>query len=277
MPCMPVLFVSHGSPMLALDAEWGPGEWSKVLRVWGSGFSPKAIVAISAHWEGDGDGVIRVTASPQPGILHDFGGFPPELYRLEYPAPGDPALGERLVVRLREAGLASESDAQRALDHGVWVPLRAAFPAAQVPVVQISLPRPRTPATLVRLGRALAPLRDEGVLLMASGGLVHNLALLDWEHPDPQVAGQAGPPAWAQAFEVWMRTAVEDGDLEALIAAPRLAPSFHMAVPTTEHLDPLYVAIGAAGNDSPAMLFEGWQHGSLSLRAWVWGDSGKNP
>ena len=275
MPRMPVLFVSHGSPMLALDAEWGPGEWSRVLLNWGSRFAPKAIVAISAHWESDG--VIRVTASPRPGILHDFGGFPPELYRLEYPAPGDPALGKRLVARLREAGLASEPDAQRALDHGVWVPLRAAFPAAQVPVVQISLPRPRTPATLVRLGRALAPLRYEGVLLMASGGLVHNLALLDWEHPDPQVAGQAGPPAWAQAFEVWMRTAVEDGDLEALIAAPRLAPSFHLAVPTTEHLDPLYVAIGAAGNDSPAMLFEGWQHGSLSLSAWVWGDSDKIP
>jgi len=256
---LPVAFISHGSPMLALDQ----GEWSQALRGWAAALpEPGAILVLSAHWEQAGP--LRVSSAPEPGTLHDFGGFPAALYRLQYPAPGDPGRADRIVERLRQGGLEVETDANRPLDHGAWVPLLKAFPDARIPVLQISLPVSRTQHSLFELGHTLAPLREEGVLLIASGGLVHNLGRLQWE-------GDPEPEDWARRFEAWVEEGVASGDLPRLLEAERLAPGFAEAVPTREHFDPLYFALGAAGASSPSELYRGWQLGNLSLRAWSWG------
>ena len=254
----PVAFVGHGSPMLALEK----GPWHAAMRDWAAHLpDTRAVVVVSAHWETSGG--FRVTASPRPGLLYDFSGFPPALYQVAYDAPGDPVLAARIVQLLQSEGLEAEPDPVRPLDHGAWVPLRALFPGAGLPVVQLSLPQPRTPELLVRAGRALAPLRTEGVLLLASGGLVHNLRRLAWDgHPEPE--------PWATAFEDWMMSGIEEKALGRLLQAADRAPGFSQAAPTSEHLDPVYFALGAAGEDAPATLFKGWQHGNLSLRALAW-------
>ena len=252
----PILFVSHGAPTLALDG----GAWGVALKTWAAGLAPiRAILVASAHWESAG--AIRVQAHPAPGTLHDFGGFPEPLYQMRYPAPGHPALAGQVVELIRAAGLAAELDPERPFDHGAWVPLRAAFPEAQIPVIQVSLPVPRTPRMLFELGRALAPLRTEGVLLLASGGIVHNLGLLDW-------AGAGAPEAWASGFEQWVAASLAEP--ARLFQASTQAPSYGKAVPTSEHFDPLFFALGAAGPAPVRTLFEGWQLGNLSLRTWVW-------
>lgn len=192
--------------------------------------------------------------------MHDFGGFSEALYTLDYPAPGSPGLAIEAARLLRQAGLETELDPQRRLDHGAWVPLRYLIPEANVPVVQLSLPRPRTPDMLVTAGRALAPLRRRGVLILGSGGVVHNLRRLDWE-------GAAGPQPWAKAFDAWITDQLLTGD-EALLPDWRQAPGAAEAVPTSEHLDPLFVAMGAA-EGRPTLLFKGWQLGNLSLTSYL--------
>jgi 4,5-DOPA dioxygenase extradiol len=191
--------------------------------------------------------------------MHDFGGFPEALYALDYPAPGSPELAEEAAQLLRGAGLEAVLDAQRPLDHGAWVPLRHLRPEADIPVVQLSLPVPRAPGLLLAAGRALAPLRERGVLILGSGGIVHNLRRLDWE-------GAAGPQPWALQFELWIRERLATGDEKSLLAWPQ-APGAAESVPTTEHLDPLFVALGAA-HGAPSPIFEGWQLGSLSLTSY---------
>lgn len=254
----PTAFISHGSPMLALDN----GPWHLAMKDWASGLSGvRAVLVASAHWETSG--TFHVTASPKPGVIHDFSGFPEALYRLGYEAPGDPALSAEIVAKLKAAGLKASADDQRPLDHGAWVPLRALFPEARLPIVQVSLPHPRDPGLLVEAGRALAPLRAEGILILGSGGLVHNLGRLDWgSHPTPE--------AWATTFEQWMMSGIEQKDVERLVRASQQAPGFAQAAPTPEHLDPIYVTLGAAGKDTPSTIYDGWQHGNLSLRAVAW-------
>ena len=268
----PVLFVSHGAPTLALEG----GAWAEALHAWAGGLEGvRAILVLSAHWETAGP--VRVLAHPRPETLHDFGGFPPALYQMQYPAPGDPDLAARVVAMLQAGGLEAGLDPLRPLDHGVWVPLRAAFPEARIPVVQVSLPVARTPRGLFELGRLLAPLRQEGVVMIASGGIVHNLRRLDW-------ADRPGTEAWAQTFEDWVVqglaraqaapaapvSAVPPDALEGLFAAAVQAPFYAQAVPTTEHFDPLYFAMGAAGTGRLRTVHAGWQYGSLSLRTWAW-------
>ncbi|MDR3670206.1 MAG: class III extradiol ring-cleavage dioxygenase [Holophaga sp.] len=255
-PLQPVLFVSHGAPTLALDG----GAWAAALHAWAGGLDGvRAILMVSAHWESPGP--VQVMAQAQPDTLHDFGGFPEALYQIHYPAPGDPALAGRVVAMLRAAGLEAEPDPDRPLDHGAWVPLRAAFPEARIPVVQVSLPLPRTPRQLFQLGRLLSPLRREGVLIMGSGGVVHNLRLLNWNGP-------GAPEDWAQGFETWV--AGHLADPSGLFEAARQAPAYLKAVPTSEHFDPLFFALGAAGDSPVQTVFQGWQLGSLSLRTWAW-------
>ncbi len=254
----PTAFVSHGSPMLALEN----GPWHAAMKDWASRLTGvRAVVVASAHWESAG--AFLVSSSPRPGVLYDFSGFSEALYHLNYEAPGDSALAARIVQMLQSEGLEAATDAQRPLDHGAWVPLRALFPEAQLPVIQVSLPHPRNPQLLVKAGRALAPLRSEGVLLLGSGGLVHNLRRLAWD-------GQAAPEAWATAFEAWMMSGIEEKNLDRLLQAAHQAPDYSQAVPTPEHLDPVYFALGAAGEDTPSTLFDGWQHGNLSLRTLAW-------
>jgi len=251
---LPSLFVAHGSPMLALDGEaWGEA-MSALGRSWPA---PRAILVCSAHWEAPG--TFRLSSADVPGVMHDFGGFPEVLYTLDYPAPGSPRLATEAASLLRQAGLEAELDAERSLDHGAWVPLRYLYPAATIPVVQLSLPRPRTPGLLMAAGRALAPLRDEGVMILGSGGIVHNLRRLDW-------SGASGPQPWAQSFEQWVRErlAIED---EAALMDWHSALGAAESVPTSEHLDPLFVALGAAAGP-PKVVFDGWQLGSLSLASY---------
>ena len=250
----PTLFTAHGSPMLAMDG----GAWGEAVSALGPALPPlRGILVCSAHWEAEGP--FRLSSGDRPGVLHDFGGFPEALYALDYPAPGSPALAAEAAALLRTAGLEADLDPRRPLDHGAWVPLRYLAPEASVPVVQLSLPRPRTPEQLMAAGRALAPLRQSGVLILGSGGIVHNLRRLDWEEA-------SGPKPWAQAFQDWVQGRLAAWDLEGL-ADWRQAPGAAESVPSSEHLDPLFVALGAAGGP-PEQVFEGWQLGSLSLASY---------
>lgn len=254
-PTLPSLFLSHGSPMLALDGE----DWGKAVWAFGRQLPPlRAILVCSAHWEAPGP--FRLSSAEVPGVMHDFGGFPEALYALDYPAPGSPDLAAEAAGWLAKGGLEARLDAERPLDHGAWVPLRYLMPGADVPVVQLSLPRSRTPELLLAAGRALAPLRESGVLILGSGGIVHNLHRLDW-------GGTSDPQPWATAFERWVHARLAAGD-EAALRGWKQAPGAPESVPTSEHLDPLFLALGAAGG-SPEMLYDGWQLGSLSLTSYV--------
>lgn len=255
---LPVLFVSHGAPTLALDG----GAWEARLGAWAKGLGEvKAVLVVSAHWERPGP--VAVTAAARPETWHDFSGFPEALYQIRYPAPGNPELAARIVRLLLDGGVEAVLDPRRPLDHGAWVPLRAMFPDARVPVVQVSLPDPRNPRAVHALGRLLAPLRQDGVLLVASGGIVHNLRLLDWH-------GNAAPADWATAYEAWVAERLEKPDPDSLMDQAVQAPGYARAVPTSEHFDPLYFALGAAGPAPATALYRGWSHGSLSLATWVW-------
>ncbi len=251
---LPALFVSHGSPDIALRKT----AWADALRRFaGSLPAVSAVAVISAHWEAPVPA--RVTTSPAPETIHDFSGFAPALYGVRYPCPGAPEVAARIGALLGAAGIGSKGDGERGLDHGAWVPLRVLFPKADLPAVAISLPRPRTPASLVALGRALSPLREEGVLLVGSGGLVHNLGLLEWEERD------APPATWAVEFETWVRNRLPAHDEKDLLGYRARAPHGPRAHPTTEHFDPLFAILGAAGGDPVRSVHEGFEYGTLSM------------
>ncbi len=218
------------------------------------------MLSISAHWWTRD---LRITTANPPGIMHDFGGFPDALYHLDYPSPGAPELASRILTLLRASGLECVADAERPLDHGTWSVLRHGLPEAQIPVLQLSLPR-WDPARLHALGQALAPLRDEGVLLLGSGGLVHNLRRLQWQ--DEHAAAEP----WALEAETWIVERLMDGRIEELFEHRMRNPQSETSAPTTEHLDPLFVTLGAGGMTTPTNVFEGWQHGTLSLRSLAW-------
>ncbi|WP_291271268.1 class III extradiol ring-cleavage dioxygenase [Geothrix sp.] len=257
---LPSLFLAHGSPMLALDG----GAWGQAVSDLGRTLPPlRAILVCSAHWEAAGP--FRFSSAGRPGVMHDFGGFPEALYALDYPAPGSPDLAREAASLLQAAGLETQLDPQRPLDHGAWVPLRYLAPEAALPVVQLSLPRPRTPERLLAAGRALAPLRERGVLILGSGGVVHNLRHLDWQDA-------SGPESWAKDFQSWVDARLVTRDAGAL-AKWRSAPGAVESVPTSEHLDPLFVALGASQSAAekqaaPGKLFDGWQLGNLSLASY---------
>lgn len=235
---LPSLFISHGSPMLALE----PGESGPALaRLAAALPRPKAIVIVSAHWESN---ELLVNGNPQPETWHDFGGFPPELFAVQYPAPGMPELTHRVLELLAEADLPARMNTQRPFDHGVWVPLSLMYPHADIPIVQVSLPSRMGPALQTKVGQALNRLREESVLLIGSGSITHNLRELDW---------QAGPESitpWALAFRDWMVEKLAADDLEALHDYRNQAPHAARNHPTDEHLLPLYFARAAGGKFS---------------------------
>lgn len=230
---LPSLFISHGSPMLALD----PGACGAALASLAERLPrPRAILVQSAHWESH---ELLLGSAAQPATWHDFHGFPAPLYQREYPAAGEPQLAADISARLTAAGLENRLDAQRPRDHGAWVPLSLLYPAADLPVVQISLPTQRGAAFQRRVGQALAGLRAEGVLLIGSGSITHNLGQLDWQARAENVA------PWAQAFRDWMVERLKAGDLNALLNYRALAPFAVRSHPTEEHLLPLFFAMGA--------------------------------
>jgi len=235
---------------------------SALERFGGSVAPPRAIVVVSAHWEAPG--AIRVTGSEGPPLIYDFSGFPEELYEIRYPCPGDPTLAAEIVALLSASGLKATLDPRRGLDHGAWVPLKHAFPAAEVPVVEVALPVPRTPEELSKMGKALAPLRDRGVLLAGSGGIVHNLRRVRLDDK------QAPVDAWARDFDSWVWERVQSLDFASLSAYAKSAPQASLSVPTTEHLDPLFFVLGAAApGDRVSALYEGFHYGNLSMRSFT--------
>lgn len=254
MSIAPAVFVSHGSPMVALEHDG----YDDALRAFGERHHPRAIAVVSAHWTTAAG--VTVTAAERHRVIHDFGGFEDALYRLDYPAPGAPDLAAEIAARLGEAGFVARLDPVHGIDHGVWIPLRIAWPDGSIPVVQVSLPE-MPPEELVRMGTALRPLREGGVLVLGSGGMVHNLMELRW------VDKHSPPEPWAVEFDAWMASRVDAGDTAALVAYRTRAPLARLAAPTTEHIDPLFVALGAAGGDRPETIFEGFHHGSLGMRS----------
>ena len=242
MPTLPALFVSHGSPMMALE----DGRARRFLASYGSELArPRAIVVASAHWE---TAAPRLTASPAPETIHDFGGFPDALYRMRYAVPGDPALAARAATLLQAAGIAAALDPTRGLDHGTWIPLSLLYPAADIPVIQLSLQSHLGAAHHYRMGAALRPLRDDGVLVIGSGSLSHNLRALDRRAGDT-----ATPPPWVDAFDQWVADKVAAADTAALLAWQDAAPYAHENHPSDEHFLPLFVALGAATPDAPGV------------------------
>ena len=249
---MPVIFAAHGAPILLDDPVWVSEleAWAKALP------RPKSILMISAHWEASPTTLGATTPVP---LVYDFYGFPPKYYQTRYPAPGATALAARVRELLGKQGLPVADDPQRGLDHGAYVPLVAMYPKADIPVLQLSLPA-LDPALLVRLGQALAPLRDEGVLIFGSGFLTHNMAF----------AFRPGIPAWARAFDDWVADALTRFDVEALKTFQTSAPDARLALPTWEHFAPLLVAVGAAAPNHtrtsfPVLGF--WMDGAFTKRS----------
>jgi 4,5-DOPA dioxygenase extradiol len=250
---MPTIFVSHGSPMLILEdvpARAFLAALGKQLP------RPKAIVAVSAHWDTD---VPAVSRARRPQTIHDFYGFPEALYRLHYDAPGAPELAER-VAELTGAA----HDHHRGLDHGAWVPAMLAWPEADIPIFQLSVQPDQSPAHHIALGRKLSALCDEGLLVMGSGSATHNLRALVRGDRD------AEPEPWARAFDDWLAETLEKGDEEGLADYRRRAPHAREAHPTDEHFLPLHVAYGAAGQGARGRpLHRSFTLGNLSMASYA--------
>lgn len=250
---MPAVFLAHGSPLLLDDTGW-MGE----LAAWARAMPrPTAILMVSAHWV---EQPITLGATRTAPLVYDFTGFPRKYYEVTYAAPGAPALAARVRELLADtAPIADEPD--RGLDHGAYVPLLAMYPAADVPVLQVSIPS-MDPEALLAIGRALAPLRQEGVLIVGSGFLTHNLRAMDMR-PNPQT------PAWAAEFDAWAEAVLAKRDVDALVAYRERAPGVDLALPTHEHFVPVAVAMGASVDTTDAVTFPitGFLAGSLTRRS----------
>ncbi|MDJ0343434.1 class III extradiol ring-cleavage dioxygenase [Streptomyces sp. H10-C2] len=229
---MPVLYLSHGAPPLADDPVW-PGQ----LAAWSAGLpKPRAILMLSAHWE---EAPLALGATTTVPLVHDFRGFPERYYRVRYAAPGAPELASKVRKLLGVRGISAQDIPDRGLDHGAYVPLVEMFPAADIPVLQISMPT-LDPQRLMEIGRMLAPLRDEGVLVVGSGFFTHNLSALNRDGRVSSVMAE---------FDDWGRRALEAQDIDALLDFERTAPAGRLAHPRTEHFAPLFVALGAGAAD----------------------------
>ncbi len=257
---LPTLFLSHGSPMMALEPSPARDFLSQLGEALGR---PDAILVASAHWE---------TARPELNAvavnktIHDFYGFPPALHATRYPAPGAPELAGRVATLLNEAGLAAELDRDRGLDHGAWVPLTLMYPAHDVPVLQLSLQSRLGPAHHHKLGQAISRLRAEDVLVIGSGSFTHNLSRLRRGAPD------TSPPADVAAFSNWMHDALVQHRTDELLAYRRRAPYAALQHPTEEHLLPLFVAFGAGGENAAATrLHASTTYSALRMDAYAFG------
>jgi 4,5-DOPA dioxygenase extradiol len=251
---MPSLFISHGAPSIALEED----DFTRAVAAYGKSLSAaRAIAIVSAHWQARS---VRVNAVAHPETIYDFGGFAEELYRIRYEAPGDPALAREISALLGGAAL----EESRGWDHGLWVPLRILLPDANVPIVEIAQPYPTTPADLMRIGQALAPLRDRGVVIAGSGGIVHNLRAVHLADKNAPVDD------WAREFDDWFATHLAARDFATLTRYRDLAPHANLAVPTPEHFEPIFITLGASrDSDSLSTIYEGFHYGNLSMRTFA--------
>ncbi|MFJ4143731.1 DODA-type extradiol aromatic ring-opening family dioxygenase [Pseudomonas sp. NPDC089734] len=260
----PLLFVSHGAPMLAIE----PGLAGQRLAEVGRELpKPDAIVVISPHWMTRSE--ISVTASTAPQTIHDFGGFPDALYELSYPAPGAPALAAQVVEMLQAAGWQSRLDPVRGLDHGAWVPLLYLAPKADIPVVQVSMPARLDTRSAWQLGEALQPLRDMNVLIVASGSLTHNL----YEFRGASAHGAD----YVKQFADWTARTLKTGNIDELLDYKQYAPSAERAHPTDEHFLPLFIALGAAGKHYQTRVLDGGiSYGVLAMDSYLFTSADNN-
>ena len=250
MTAMPVLYLSHGAPPLADDPLWTRqlADWAGTLP------RPTAILVVSAHWE---EAPFTIGATTTQPLVYDFWGFPEHYYQVKYAAPGAAELAEKVRGLVRSAETPVKDDPTRGLDHGAYVPLVEMYPDADVPVLQVSMPT-LDPEALVRLGRKLAPLRDEGVLIMGSGFFTHNLSGMN------MAAGtDVTPPQWSSEFDEWGRQALNERDFDALIDFSHKAPAARLAHPRTEHFAPLFVSLGASldHNEHADTVIDGYWFG----------------
>lgn len=259
---MPAAFFGHGSPMIALLDNDTSRSWAAIAA---SLPRPRAILAISAHWETRGT---AVTAMDRPRTIHDFGAsFPKALFDMQYPAPGEPALARRVADLLEPTPIALD-ESHWGLDHGTWSVLVHAYPRADIPVVQLSLDVGLSPEQRVEIGRRLSPLRDEGVLILGTGNMVHNLPAMNWSDADCQ------PFDWAARFNGEMRKALVDDEPERSIGFARLGRDAQMAAPTPEHLWPMLYVLGARRPTDRVRLFnDRIEHGSLGMTSFIFEDA----
>ncbi|WP_338540946.1 DODA-type extradiol aromatic ring-opening family dioxygenase [Paenibacillus tundrae] len=252
---MPSLFIAHGAPSLALEEN----AYTEFLQELGQTLpKPKAIVLFSAHWEATTQ---QVSSVAEYETIYDFGGFQPELYQIKYPAQGHAETTAEVERLFTEAGIPVQTDDVRGLDHGAWVVLRLLYPEADIPVVTLSVNRYLTGQQQYQVGQALGSLREQDVLVIGSGGTVHNLRRLNW--------GSNEIDPWALEFDNWLQDKLENWDTESLFAYDTLAPSAQAAVPTPEHFVPLLLAMGAGDRNKQAtLMFKAYQLGNLSLSCW---------
>jgi 4,5-DOPA dioxygenase extradiol len=255
---MPVAFISDFGPMPAIERD----DYTDALGRLGREIPrPKAVLVMSGHWEARE--TLLVTSSARPEIIYDYYGFPEEFYQVRYPCPGDPETAGEAVRLLTEAGFPAKTDPKRGLDHGAWVPLSCVYPEADVPIIQMTVPSREAPSKIIAIGRALAPLRERGVLIVGAGAIIHNLSRLRF--------GSEKADDWAEAFDAWFGPRLDAGAVGEIADYERLAPSAKLAVPTPEHFDPLFFVLGAADGERPTHYFRALRHGSGLLRAFVFG------
>lgn len=252
---MPSFFFAHGAPSLVLEEH----AYTDLLKQFAAKLpQPKAIVIFSAHWE---EQVQTVSSVDRYSTIYDFGGFQDELYRMTYPAPGDRPLSEQIQSLFANHGITSRLDEERGLDHGAWAVLKLIYPDADIPVVALSVNRDLTNAQQYEIGKALSELREQDVLIIGSGGTVHNLRSINWR--------AQGVDEWAGAFDQWLQSKLAAWDTEALFQYEELAPYARMAVPTSEHFVPLLIAMGSGdANRQAQLLHRSYQYGNLSLSCW---------
>ncbi len=250
---LPTLFLSHGSPMHAIQPGAVRAVWEGIARDLPR---PKAILIASAHWETN---IPALTGAAKPETIHDFYGFPKPLYEIQYPAPGAPGIAEKALGLLKENKFKVSIDPARGLDHGAWSPLLYMYPKADVPVVQVAVQTELGPQHHLELGRALAPLAQEGVLIIGSGHMTHNL----------RERSSNGPAPYASEFQAWVKDRIETKDFDSLVNYRALNPHGVRAHPTDEHFLPLFVALGAAVKDYKAeRLYDAIEMGSLAMDAY---------
>lgn len=250
----PVMFIGHGSPMnIVLD-----NAFTRSLRQLGERTErPSAVLVVSAHWLTRG--TTSVSTNPRPTTIHDFGGFPPELYRATYPAPGHPDLAREAAANVKSIKV--HEDHEMGLDHGAWSVLLHMWPNADLPVFQLSIDYDKAPAFHYELGRELRALRDRGVLVLGSGNIVHNLRMLNGDE------AQGRPYPWAEEFDIWARDRLLAGDHDALIRYDRQGATARLAVPTNDHYLPMLYILGLLGQgESVRFTHESFQNGSIGMR-----------
>jgi 4,5-DOPA dioxygenase extradiol len=259
---LPSLFIAHGAPLLAIENN----EYTQFISQLGQDLPrPKAIVVFSAHYEAP---VQRVSNVDEFQTIYDFGGFPEELYRIQYPAKGNKDVTEEVKTLFSEAGISFEVDTSRGLDHGAWVVLRMLYPNADIPVISMSVNQRLTPQQQYQIGQSLSALREKDILIIGSGGTVHNLRAVQWG-----MDGK-GFEQWALDFDQWLEQHLNDWDVESLFDYYSLAPNVQMAVPPygKEHFIPLFYAMGAADDVKQAkLLTRSYRYGNLSHSVWQFG------